>query len=565
MESLSPHVVTAAKLPILDLNEFYMWNIRIEQYFLMIDYSLWEVILIGDSPAPTRVVDGVVQAIAPTTVEQRLAKKNELKARGTLLIAFLDKHQLKFNIHKDAKSLLEAIKKRFGGNKEKKKVQKTVLRQKYENFSGSSSESLDQIHDRLQKVVSQLEILVSYVPSVSAASTKPPVSAISNVDNLSDAVIYSFFECRLPRDTRNKDTQRRTIPVDTSTSNALVSQCDGVGSYDWSFQDDEEPTNYALIAFTSSRSSSSDNEVALYSKARLEYVEARLAVYQQNENVFEEDIKLLKLDVMLRDNDQAELTKKFKTTKKEIDDTVFDYDELNSSESDVSVPTSSVHDRPFAPIIEDWVSDSEDKYEGEPMPIQKAPSFVQTSEHVTTPRTSVKPVEHPLQAENLRQDILKSRDTGCVVLSFDFKLPDENHVLLRVLRENNMYNVDLKNIVPLGDLTFLFAKASLDEGLPSKVFENNHTSVACKKGKQHRASWSSPKWLFDIDTLTHSMNYQLVVAGNQANHNAGIQGNFDADVDAAFDGKDNDTAVHISLSSRDKPKKHDDKAKREAK
>nr|GEY19208.1 putative ribonuclease H-like domain-containing protein [Tanacetum cinerariifolium] len=105
-------------------------------------------------------------------------------------------------------------------------------------------------------------------------------------------------------------------------------------------------------------------------------------------------------------------------------------------------------------------------------------------------------------------------DTECIVLYFDFKLPDENHVLLRVPRENNMYNVDLKNIVLSRNLTCLFAKATLDEsnlwhrrlghinfkiinklvkgnlvrGLPSKVFENNHTCVACKKDKQHRAS-----------------------------------------------------------------------------
>nr|GFD50395.1 ribonuclease H-like domain-containing protein [Tanacetum cinerariifolium] len=94
-------------------------------------------------------VDGVVQPIAPTTAKQRLAKKNELKARGNLLMALPDKHQLKFNIHKDAKSLMEAIEKRFGGNKETKKVQKTLIKQHYENFTGSSSESLDQIHDRL--------------------------------------------------------------------------------------------------------------------------------------------------------------------------------------------------------------------------------------------------------------------------------------------------------------------------------------------------------------------------------------------------------------------------------
>nr|GFC58255.1 hypothetical protein [Tanacetum cinerariifolium] len=95
---------------------------------------------------------------APTTVEQKLARKNELKARGTLLMALPDKHQLKFNSHKDAKTLMEAIEKHFGGNTKTKKVQKTLLKQQFKNFFGSSSEGLDQIHDRLQKLVSQLEI-----------------------------------------------------------------------------------------------------------------------------------------------------------------------------------------------------------------------------------------------------------------------------------------------------------------------------------------------------------------------------------------------------------------------
>nr|GEZ37425.1 hypothetical protein [Tanacetum cinerariifolium] len=183
----------------------------------MTDYSLWEVILNSDASLPTRVNEGVVQSLAPTTVEQRLARKNELKARGTLLMALPDKHQLKFNTHKDAKTLMEAIEKRSGGNKETKKVQKTLLKQQFENFTGSSSESLDQIHDRLQKLISQLEILeeslsqedinlntnesVSVVASVTAASAKVLVSALPNVDTLSDAVIYSFFasqSCNTP-------------------------------------------------------------------------------------------------------------------------------------------------------------------------------------------------------------------------------------------------------------------------------------------------------------------------------------------------------------------------------
>ncbi|GJQ97191.1 hypothetical protein Tco_0008330 [Tanacetum coccineum] len=73
---------------------------RIEQYFLMTDYALWEVILNGDSPLPTRTVDGVETMVPPTIVEQKLARKNELKARGTLLMALPNEHQLKhpFNV-----------------------------------------------------------------------------------------------------------------------------------------------------------------------------------------------------------------------------------------------------------------------------------------------------------------------------------------------------------------------------------------------------------------------------------------------------------------------------------
>nr|GFA31043.1 hypothetical protein [Tanacetum cinerariifolium] len=404
---------------------------------------------------------------------------------------------------------------------------------------------------------------VSAVTSVFAASTIVPVSALPNVDNLSNVVIYSFFasqsnspqldnddlkqidandleeidlkwqmailtmrakrfhqrtkrnlranettsigfdmskvecynchmrghfarECMSPKDTRNKDTQRRNVLVETSTSNALVSQCDSVGSYAWSFQKDKEPTNYALMAFTSSSSSSSDNEVALCSKACLESVESRIIVYQQNENVFEEDIKLLKLDVMLRDNALVDIRKKFKKAKQERDElklklekfqtssknlsklpasqisdktglgyynqvfnsTMFDCDELISSESDVSMPTSPVHDRynsrkgyhvvpppytatfmppkpdlvfhdvptvnetvptvlnvepsptkpnkdlsqsnrPSTPIIEDWVSDSEDESEAILTRSRLVP--LTAARHVTTavPQTKV--------------------------------------------------------------------------------------------------------------------------------------------------------------------------------
>ncbi|GJT73192.1 retrovirus-related pol polyprotein from transposon TNT 1-94 [Tanacetum coccineum] len=128
IESVSAQVVATAKLLVLNQSEFKLWKMRIDQYFLMTDYALWEVILNGDSPLPTRTVDGVETSVPPTTAKQKLARKNGLKARGTLLMALPNKHQLKFNTYKSAKTLIEAIKKRFGGNEESKKVQKTFLK-----------------------------------------------------------------------------------------------------------------------------------------------------------------------------------------------------------------------------------------------------------------------------------------------------------------------------------------------------------------------------------------------------------------------------------------------------
>nr|GEW76611.1 hypothetical protein [Tanacetum cinerariifolium] len=239
--------------------------------------------------------------VAPTTAEQRLARKNKLKARGTLLMALPDKHQLKFNIHKDAKTLMEAIEKRFGGNKETKKRNKTDLEDQslddlfnslkiYEaevKSSSSASPTTQNIAFVSSQNTDSTNESVSAVASVSATSVKVYVFALPNVNTLSDAMAMVTMrarrflkrigmnlganqttsigfdmskvecynchrrghfarECRSPKDTRRNvlvETQRRNVPVETSTSNALVSQCDGVGSYDWSFQAEKEPTN----------------------------------------------------------------------------------------------------------------------------------------------------------------------------------------------------------------------------------------------------------------------------------------------------------------------------------
>ncbi|GKB63795.1 hypothetical protein Tco_0919981, partial [Tanacetum coccineum] len=157
MEAGTTSTTLTARLPILNPGEYDLWLMRIEQYFLMTDYSLWEVILNGNKVLK-RTVGETEQEYEPTTAEEKQDRRNEMKARGTLLMALPNKDQLKFHSYKDAKLLMEAIEKRYGGNKESKKVQRTLLKQQYENFAGSSSETMDQTFDRLQKLISQLEI-----------------------------------------------------------------------------------------------------------------------------------------------------------------------------------------------------------------------------------------------------------------------------------------------------------------------------------------------------------------------------------------------------------------------
>nr|GEY52481.1 putative ribonuclease H-like domain-containing protein [Tanacetum cinerariifolium] len=350
---------------------------------------------------------------------------------------------------------------------------------------------------------------------------------------------------------------------------------------------------------------------------------------------------------------------------------------------------------PSAPIIKDWVSDSKNESKGEPMPTQKAPSFVQPSKHVKTPRPSIKLVEHPIPNKNLRKDIPKSkvltrsrlvpltaaRLVTTVVpqtnvqhqrlanhgvhkahspirrpihhrplpnnstfhqkvtivkanqvnvvqggkgiwiqvglgpqntLTFLFDVHGNPHHALKdkgvinsgysrhmtgnisylsefeefnggyvafggnpkggkitgkgkirtgkldfddvyfvkefkfnlfsvsqmVLRENNMYNVELKNILPSGDLTCLFAKAILDE--------SNH--------------WHRRLGHINFKTINKLVK---VVVWNQPNSSAGIQENLIADA-AAFEVKEPESEVHVSPSSSDQTKKHDEKTKREA-
>ncbi|GJZ54648.1 retrovirus-related pol polyprotein from transposon TNT 1-94 [Tanacetum coccineum] len=425
--------------------------------------------------------------------------------------------KLKFNSIKDAKLLLEAIEKRFGGNAATKKTQRNLLKQQYENFTAPSSETLDQTFDRLQKLVSQLEILgetlsqedvnqkllrslspewnthvvvwrnkpeletmsmddlynnlkvyepevkgtsssststqnmafvssnnsgssneaVNVARGVSAISTQVSAANSTNVDNLSDAVICAFFasqpsspqlanedlqqlhpddleemdlrwqmamltmrarrflkntrrkvtingnetigfdkskvecynchkrghfarECRVPRnqDNRNRESSRRSVPVETTTSNALIS-CDGLGGYDWSDHAEEGPTNYALMAYSSSSSDSKFNvdKFENASKSLNKIIESQIVDNCKKGLGYNAVPPPLTRNFMPLKPDLS-----FTGLEEFTNEPVVIKPVVENSEARANEPKpKAVRKNNGAPIIKDWVSDSEEE------------------------------------------------------------------------------------------------------------------------------------------------------------------------------------------------------------
>ncbi|GJX67954.1 ribonuclease H-like domain-containing protein, partial [Tanacetum coccineum] len=213
-QSETSQTVSALKLPVLKTREYDLWSMRMEQYLTFTDHALWEVIVNGDSVSPVASASAGAEAIP-------------------------DEYILKFHACKDAKSLWEAIKNRFEGNKESKKMQKTILKQNYENFAASSQEGLDKTYDRFQNLISQLEIHVEVI-SQEDANLKLLRSLPSSWNNI--AIIM-----------RNK-SDLDTLSMDDLYNNLKVYESEIKGQLSSS-------SNSQNVAFVSSDNSSNTNEI----------------------------------------------------------------------------------------------------------------------------------------------------------------------------------------------------------------------------------------------------------------------------------------------------------------
>ncbi|GJQ91722.1 ribonuclease H-like domain-containing protein, partial [Tanacetum coccineum] len=236
----SPQMVSTVKLPILKKGEYTLWSMRMEQYLTNTDYSLWQVILNGDGPIQvTTDENGVETKVPPKTAQALLQRQRERKAKSIMLLAIPDEYQLRFHAIKDAKTLWAAIKSRFGGNVESKKMQKNVLKQQFENFSVSDTEGLDKAYDRFQKLISLLEVHGAAV-SNEDANQKFLRALPSSWNNV--ALIM-----------RNKDGID-DLDIDDLYNNLKVFEADIKGSSGSS-------SNSQNVAFLSAEDTSSSNEV----------------------------------------------------------------------------------------------------------------------------------------------------------------------------------------------------------------------------------------------------------------------------------------------------------------
>nr|GEV40081.1 ribonuclease H-like domain-containing protein [Tanacetum cinerariifolium] len=399
---------------------------------LSIHKNLFSVIINGDSPVPTRVIKGVVQPVAPTTAEQRLARKNELKARGSSSESLDQIHDRLRKLISQLEILKESLSQEDINLKFLKSLPTewrthTLI---WRNKKDLEEQSLDDLFNSLK--IYKAEVKISTIASVFAVSAKVPATALPNVDTLSNDVIYSFFA-----------SQSNTPQLDNDDLKQI--DADDLEEMDLKWQ-------MAMLTVRARRflqrigrnlgangptsmgfdmSKLRDNALVVlrqkFEKAKQERDELQLKL-----EMFETSSKNLSQLLASQTNEKTGLgynTHVFTSS-------MFDCDEMFSS--DKSLLASPKYNRyqsrdgyhavppPYtghlchpnmtwfhdAPNVNETVHTAfivELKDDSEAKPSQNAPSFVQTLEQAKPPRPSVKTVEHSIPVANHKTDIPKPK------------------------------------------------------------------------------------------------------------------------------------------------------------
>nr|GEY12139.1 hypothetical protein [Tanacetum cinerariifolium] len=212
---------TPAKILILDIRKFKQQKFRIQQYLQEKHYALWEVIKFRDSyvvptndTATVSTSEGTATKKGRTvalTTEDMQKRRNDVKARTTLLLAFPDEHQLRFSKYKMAQELWASVLKTFGGNEATKKTKKNLFKQQYGNFKAEGKETLERTFNRLQAIVSQMEFM--------------DVEIESDLDMMSLDDLYNHLKVYEPEVQKKSDSHNMAFI--SSSKNDSLSQVEG--------------------------------------------------------------------------------------------------------------------------------------------------------------------------------------------------------------------------------------------------------------------------------------------------------------------------------------------------
>ncbi|GKA01152.1 hypothetical protein Tco_0673817 [Tanacetum coccineum] len=401
--------ILTARLPILNPGDYDLWLMRIEQYFLMTDYSLWEVIKNGNKVL-RRTVGTVEQEYEPTTAEEKQDRRNEIKERATLLMALPNKDQLKFHSCQDAKITMEAIAKDNDGIR--------IPKETLEKSSIGIEDSCLNLEEQASSSTSQNSQMVTFV-SNSTNNTNNTNKANDTAHGVSTTHTQEDLEQLYPDDLEEMDLQwemamltirarwfikrtwkkldingqrenkgiennSRTVPIESSTQNALIAQ-DGIGGYDWSYQaEEEQPTNHALMAFTSSgSSSSSDSDIDSCSKTCVNTYDSLKEQYDNLEYSYLRKPDLTFMDEIV-ESENLDVT----TVVTPCNDKTVENKGVSNIVKSNAIRMNNTH----APIIKDWNSDDESEIDYTVRPSTKKIKYVKTVRETDAPKQNK---QHP--------------------------------------------------------------------------------------------------------------------------------------------------------------------------